>query len=50
MLYSTQPVYSFSGKNKDPKNWTEIPGPGNYNWFIFFKLNFDLMDSNAITF
>lgn len=37
MLYSTQPVYSFSGKNKDPKNWTEVPGPGNYQHSTQFE-------------
>ena len=30
LLFSSQPVYSFSGKTKEPKGLTDVPGPGNY--------------------
>lgn len=36
-VYSTQPVYSFSGKAKEPKSCTEVPGPGNYNHSTMFE-------------
>jgi hypothetical protein len=31
IAYPAQPVYSFPGKSKDPKNCTDVPGPGNYS-------------------